>query len=404
MTSDTTPTRTQRLLDLLAFLVSRHQPVSRGEIWDGVVGYRQKLEAGAKESSVRRTFERDKEELLRLGFPLGTEHVPLNDPDEQTLYRIRAKDFYLPYLNLLKQDQADPDRESGPDADPDAPGKPDVRARPKRSWQTPVSRLDPETTYAAAEALHTLRSNPDLPFQAEADSAFRKLTFDLQGDVEGMFGPTPVLVPGDDEDTRDLVPALARAVRERRVVRFTYHGIQRDEPTRREVEPWSLLYRQSRWYLIGHDRARDDRRVFRLSRVLELDPLDDGPEGGDGPGAFDPPDVDLSAWDDAEAWDLPGMDEPAVDALVRFRFPRSLWAERNDVGTLVEQDEDDGASIRRFSVRSPGPFVRWVLGQLDDAEIVSPPEFVEEAARLRQRVIEANPSLFREARDEEGDA
>ena len=50
---------------------------------------------------------------------------------------------------------------------------------------------------------------------------------------------------------------------------------------------------------------------------------------------FAEPDVDLSAWDDAEAWNLPGMDEPEVEALVRFRFPRSLWAERNDMGELV---------------------------------------------------------------------
>lgn len=375
MTADT-PTKTQRLLDLLAFLVSRHQPVSRGEIWDGVVGYRQKLESGTDPESVRRGFERDKDELLKLGFPLETVDVPLNDPDEQTLYRISAKDFYLPYLKLLREEQAGGADES------------EVRQRPNRSWQTPVSRLDPDITYAAAEALHSLRSNDDLPFQAEADSAFRKLTFDLQGDVRGMFGPPPVLVPGDDEDTRGLVPVLARAVRDRRVVRFTYDGISRGERTEREVEPWSLLYKQSRWYLIGHDRSRDDRRVFRLSRIREMDEVTEGePE-------FAEPDVDLSAWDDAEAWNLPGMDEPEVEALVRFHFPRSLWADRNDMGELVETDPDTGDAVRRFAVRSSGPFVRWVLGQLADAEIVAPDELVAEARRLRQRVIDANPSLF----------
>ncbi len=377
MTADT-PTKTQRLLDLLAFLVSRRQPVSRGEIWDGVVGYRQKLESGTDPESVRRGFERDKDELLKLGFPLETVDAPMNDPDEQTLYRISAKDFYLPYLKLLREGRADA-------GDTDEPG---VRQRQKRSWQTPVSRLDPGTTYAAAEALHSLRSNDELPFQAEADSAFRKLTFDLQGDVEGMFGPPPVLVPGDDEDTRGLVPVLARAIRDRRVARFTYEGIARDARTEREVEPWSLLYKQSHWYLIGHDRTRDDRRVFRLSRILEMDEVTEGkPE-------FATPDVDLSAWDAAEAWNLPGMDEPEVEALVRFRFPRSLWAERNDMGELVETDTDTGDAVRRFAVRSSGPFVRWVLGQLDDAEIVAPAELVAESRRLRQRVIEANPSLF----------
>jgi predicted DNA-binding transcriptional regulator YafY len=388
MTPDT-PTKTQRLLDLLAFLVSRHQPVSRGEIWDGVVGYRQKLEGGAEPESVRRGFERDKEELLALGFPLETVDVPRNDPEEQILYRIRAKNFYLPYLRLIRddgQERAEPDC-------PDLPGD-EVRMRPKRSWQTRLSSLDPESGFAAADALHTLRSNPELPFQAEADSAFRKLTFDLQGDLGGLFGPAPVLVPADDEDTRDLIPVLARAVRQRRVVRFAYHGIDRDAVTAREVEPWSLLYKQSRWYLLGHDRTRDDRRIFRLSRIR------DTADGVDGPPEFDPPDLDLSAWDDADAWNLPGMDESPVEAVVRFRFPRSLWADRNDVGELLETDPETGDTLRRFVVRSSGPFVRWVLGQLDDARIVSPPELVEEAAHLRQRVIDANPTLFG---GEEGD-
>ena len=394
MTADS-PTKTQRLLDLLAFLVSRHRPVSRGEIWDGVVGYRQKLEAGTDRESVRRGFERDKDELLRLGFPLETVDVPMNDPDEQTLYRIRAKDFYLPYLQLLQEEQIERPGAGAERRDDPAAGGPEalggqeaVWQRAKGSWQIPSSTLDPDTTIAAADALHALRCNDELPFQAEADSAFRKLTFDLGGDVEGMFGPPPVLVPGDDEDTQDLVPLLARAIRARRAVRFTYDGIERGERTEREVEPWSLLYKQSHWYLIGHDRTRDDRRVFRLSRVHELQ------DPGDGPPEFEPHDVDLSQWDDAEAWNLPGMDEGPIEACVRFRFPRSLWAERNDVGELVDTDPDTGDTLRSFTVRSSGPFVSWVLGQLDDARIVAPPDLVEEADRLRQRVVDANPSLF----------
>ena len=66
------PTKTQRWLDLLAFLTSRHFGATRAQIMDGVPAYARSLAEGAKPESVRRTFERDKKELLALGLPLET--------------------------------------------------------------------------------------------------------------------------------------------------------------------------------------------------------------------------------------------------------------------------------------------------------------------------------------------
>ncbi|MDT8369741.1 MAG: WYL domain-containing protein [Longimicrobiales bacterium] len=387
MSSSAEPTKTHRLLDLLAFLVAHHFPVTRAQIWEGVTGYRRPLETGTDEASVRRTFERDKRELLDLGFPLETVSNPGGESDEQQLYRLRPRDFYLPYLRLI--DEAREGGEEGEDAD-----APRLRARP-RPPSTPPAPLDPDTLLRAARALHRLRENPSLPFHAEAGSAFRKLTFDLVGDAMGgwdeLFGPPPVLVPGDDTETRGLVPILARAVRTRHVVRFTYQGITRDSPTPRAVEPHALLHARSRWYLIGHDRGRDEQRTFRLSRIVEFEPPEEESEGG--PPEFDPPEVDLEAWHRAEAWNLPGMEEPGVEAVVRFRFPRSLWADRNGVGELVER-EKDGSALRRFTVRSRDPFLRWLLGQLDDVELLEPAAFQAPLEAMRRRVIAFNPSLF----------
>jgi predicted DNA-binding transcriptional regulator YafY len=362
------PSKTQRLLDLVALLVSRRQPIPRGEIWDRVVGYRQSLDEGTDPASVRRTFERDKKELLELGFPLETVEVPGNDPEEQQLYRLDSRDFYLPYLRLV--------------------GETGELAQTRKPYMTPLAAVAPEDAFAVARALTLLRDNEALAFQADARSAFRKLTFDLVGDIDDPFGAAPVIVPADDEATRGRIPGLARAIRTRRVVRFRYRGPTRDEPTDREVEPWSLLFKQSRWYLVGHDRVREARRIFRVSRIEELEAWEEGPP------EFERPDVDLSMWDDAEAWDLPGMEEPAVEVTVRFHFPRSLWAERNRVGELVER-EAGGAALRRFRVRSAGPFLRWLLGQLDEVEIVEPDDYAEELEAIRRRVIAANPGLFR---------
>ena len=58
---------------------------------------------------------------------------------------------------------------------------------------------------------------------------------------------------------------------------------------------------------------------------------------------------------------------------MHFHFPQSVWAERNGYGTLLET-RADGSTVRTFDVAQVNPFVRWILSQEGEAEIVSPPE------------------------------
>ena len=79
----------------------------------------------------------------------------------------------------------------------------------------------------------------------EARSALRKVAFDLEvDDLEGA----PVLYvdrPGAAE-VRDRMALLTDAVRSRKKVRFTYHGIYRGEPTERNVAATERLLERAR--------------------------------------------------------------------------------------------------------------------------------------------------------------
>ena len=85
-----------------------------------------------------------------------------------------------------------------------------------------------------------------------------------------------------------------------------------------------------------------------------------------------PPAHVLARYRDRKAWEL-GEEDEAFPARVRFRFPTSLWAERNGYGTKVEEDSD-GATLREFEVRQPHAFLRWILSLEGEAGIDSPPE------------------------------
>jgi len=68
-------------------------------------------------------------------------------------------------------------------------------------------------------------------------------------------------------------PALEKiksAMRESRLVEFTYYG-KEGRKSRRRVEPYRLVLKESSWYLQGWCTARRDFRVFRLSRMAGIE-------------------------------------------------------------------------------------------------------------------------------------
>ena len=104
------PTKLQRHLDLIAYLVGRRLPVTVDELMERIPAYADKWNAGDKTSqdSARRMFERDKDELRDLGIPLKT--VPYSMDYGRTElegYSIDRRDFYLPYLKLVRTSESE---------------------------------------------------------------------------------------------------------------------------------------------------------------------------------------------------------------------------------------------------------------------------------------------------------
>lgn len=59
---------------------------------------------------------------------------------------------------------------------------------------------------------------------------------------------------------------LVDTAAERGIVRFTYSDGD-DRVSDRQVQPFTCIIRDGRWYLVGHDLHRRDWRVFRLDRI-----------------------------------------------------------------------------------------------------------------------------------------
>ena len=71
---------------------------------------------------------------------------------------------------------------------------------------------------------------------------------------------------------RELSQRLAKvetAISRRKTIEFEYYSIERDDTSKRKVDPYHLLYQGGQFYLVGYSHERDDIRVFRLSRIRD---------------------------------------------------------------------------------------------------------------------------------------
>jgi predicted DNA-binding transcriptional regulator YafY len=437
--------KVQRWLDLIAYLVGRRFPVAFEELMESLPAYARDYIEGSEtaRASVRRKFERDKDELRELGIPLETVTYTINYGAEEVQgYRIAKKDFYLPYLRLLEQEGgalpgrppgagvAHPDIKAPPDtfhlkrdegeagkfprkrgaAEPgpllDAPPGAAPGEEPPAPSGPPAAEEDLTTPFfhttpdghvliekgAFADAVWSLKEVskvPGFPLSRAARSALRKFTFDLDppslSDSQVLFAEGPEM-----ERAKEHLEALSDALLRRKRVTFTYHGIHRNETTEREVRPYGLLFKHSHWYLVGWDETRDAERIFRVDRMEEVAVNPSAPATPD----YEMPDRPvLEAYRQREAWEL-GDAEEKVQARVWFRFPTSLWAERNGYGRLADERED-GATLREFEVRQPNAFFRWILSLEGEAVIESPPALREGLLAMAQQVAD----LYREDAD-----
>ena len=228
----------ERLLNLFIALTSTRARMTKQQIRSTVYGYDQGTQGVDEkaDSAFERMFERDKEDLRRLGVPLQTVTDPANGGDIG--YRIDASAATMQPIDVDAAELA-------------------VLSLAVDYWRDAALGSDARqaVTKVASRVQH--EAIPELPFGARATGA------------------------------RTALGVIAEALHERRSVRFDYASSS-SAPATRTVDPWRIVVVNATEYLIGRDHGADASRTFRVSRIL-------GAVKAVGePGAFEPPaDIDL---------------------------------------------------------------------------------------------------------------
>ena len=271
--------KVERLVNLTVALLETRRPLTLAEIRAKVGGYEH-----ASAESGRRMFERDKDDLRRLGVPIETiDMVGHGGGDGEWGYSIDRRAYALPPVDL--------------DADEIAALAIAVQMTGEDALRIGLAKL----AVRAPDPRPTGRSLPRAKLDLGAE----------------------------------MLDGLADALLERRVVTFGYRSAA-GQPSTRTLEPYGVVHRRGSWYLVGHDRDRNAPRAFRLDRCTTA--LEVGGEAG----AFEvPDDVDVAALTAGPATDGVTVNL-AVDPQVGWQVERHggvTTGERADGWSLVRFED-----------------------------------------------------------------
>ncbi len=173
--------------------------------------------------------------------------------------------------------------------------------------------------------------------------------------------------PGYDNETFEL---LKSAVIRHRNVKLRYAGSY-EEIRERTVQPYKLVYKAKAWYLQAFCTEKQDWRIFKLNRILELEVLEEGFSQLNPPGPIETFEGEYPK--------------------VTLRFPKEM--------SYRVYDEFDKAQIQRqengdLVVSANMPEDPWLIGFLlsfgTRVDILSPSHLKEAVAEQAKLIYEKN--------------
>ncbi len=196
----------------ICLLVARNY-ISKDRIRQAVENYHD-----MRDDAFDRMFDRDKEELRVLGIPIEVGAVEKGFDDEVG-YRIRRDRFELPEISLEADEAA-------------------IVGLAARVWQ------HASLASSTSQGLRKLRA----------------------GGVDVDESALTILEP-QLATAEPAFDAVFAAVTQRRPIEFDHRRAGSVNSTVRHLEPWGIVSWHGHWYVVGHDRDREDARMFRVSRI-----------------------------------------------------------------------------------------------------------------------------------------
>lgn len=264
----------------------------------------------------------------------------------------------------------------------------------KGGYRVLRERVLPPISFTEHEALalffacQSLRNYKSLPFENEVDGALRKfihyLPSELKGKIERMQHRLSFWVPPHELEVPFLREMLEAAL-EQRLIRISYEGGTSRE---RLIQPLGIYTTNGLWYCQAYCFLAEDYRVFRVDRVVELEPEVDQS------GRLDIAEESIQTWIARDEDDKPLVLEVDLTPEGVRRCQSDLW-----LAPAMERNEDGSGKIRtNMSLSYTSWAVHFFLSLGTDAHVLQPQQVREQmASKLREMMLRyADESLFQQ--------
>lgn len=220
------------------------------------------------------------------------------------------------------------------------------------------------TLLVADKALSEYRGTP---FEGTLRAIFTKLTERLPEEItvspEELAHAYSFRWTAPVRNDSRIFRTIQEAMREGKTLRILYHTQSRDDTKWRRIDPYHLANVDGEWYLLAYCHRNREIRVFRPSRVLEIEKTD---------GEFSIPErFDASEFLQNKFHAMAG--DPPVEIAIRFDQGLAGYiAEREwSPGHRLQFLTDGGVELRLIT-ENVDAIIRWVLNWGTGAEILSP--------------------------------
>lgn len=307
--------RTERLLDLITYLLNAKEPVS----WRKIKNHFPDDYAKGVEESNQRKFERDKAELISLGIPIDYQG---GVEGQKEGYLIRKEKLFLPEIEF-----------------------------------------SPKEFSLLMLAAGAVMGDEAFPYRHQLESALDKIT-SLQNRIDPP--PDEMSITYSTQKSiasqSSLINKIQDSLDRRKTVKLRYHAFSTGETTERKVNPYGLILRRGKWTLVGWDHLRQDLRTFVVTRIEHLE------VNLRRPGTPDyeiPDDFSLQQYQHQQPWELRLHEPVSVRIQVSGHRLNELLPQLINA-TAIEN------GVFELKVTNQSGLVSWILSQKTDVRVLEP--------------------------------
>ncbi len=175
-----------------------------------------------------------------------------------------------------------------------------------------------------------------------------------------------------NENVRKNLKIIREAIDKKNVICFNYLNAK-NEASYRKFEPYSIIFKWSSWYVLGFCKKREDFRMFKLSRIEQIEILNNT--------NFDKKDFDIDEFVEKLSF------EPKPFIKTKLKFVKDFSYILNDIFNKEELEFYDDYIIAYKEFYNKNHMFAFILSFGELVEVIEPKEVRQDMKNILKNLL-----------------